>query len=139
MYTGNGIVKAMSGPCSRQTNMNGWPVCCPSPSSDVTEKEREHRVVVEAWDWDRYTANDFIGGFSVGVREIIESGEILKRWYKLLDEKSTRARYEVIVAQEEAQKVCWEKSVYMCSPHSCRLHFRLAGLLMESLNLSHRL
>ncbi len=93
----------MRKPCS--TDVESVHVC--GPSSDVTEKEREHRVVVEAWDWDRYTANDFIGGFSVSVREIIESGELDSRWYKLLDEKSTRVRYQKIVANEEAQEVCY--------------------------------
>ncbi len=61
--------------------------------------------MVEAWDWDKFTANDFIGGFSITVREIIERGEIEKHWYKLLDEKSTRLRYEKIVVGEEAQQV----------------------------------
>ncbi len=68
------------------------------PSSEVTGKEREHRVVMEAWNWARYTANNFIGGFSVSVREIIESEELDSRWYKLLDKKSTQVRYQKVVA-----------------------------------------
>lgn len=62
---------------------------------------------MEVWDWDRLTSNDYIGGFSLPVSEIIlaTQEEPLQAWYKLLDEKQTYLRYERILEDDEAQKV----------------------------------
>lgn len=79
------------------------------PHSDVTQQEQQHKVVIETWDWDRVTANDFVGGFSIPVGEILDAGKggnWMEHWYKLLDEKRTREHYERVIADEEAQLVC---------------------------------
>lgn len=79
------------------------PVC-----SDVTKDEQDHRVLVEVWDWDRYTANDFVGGFSVRVGELLEQTKDktrMEHWYKLLDQKRSAEHFERIIADEDAQKV----------------------------------
>ena len=76
--------------------------------SDVTDEMADSRVLLEVWDWDRYTANDFIGGFSIRVGEIVQSCqevESLESWYKLLDEKQMKTKFERILADEDAQKV----------------------------------
>lgn len=60
------------------------------------------------WDWDRYTANDLIGGFSIPVPEIVEwskDGQIMKNWYRLLDGKDLKQKYEQIIEDAEAEKV----------------------------------
>lgn len=80
--------------------------CC--TFSDVTDEMADSRVLLEVWDWDRYTANDFIGGFSIRVGEIVQSCqevESLESWYKLLDEKQMKTKFERILADEDAQKV----------------------------------
>lgn len=80
--------------------------CC--TFSDVTDEMANSRVLLEVWDWDRYTANDFIGGFSMRVGEIVKSCqevESFESWYKLLDEKQMKTKFERILADEDAQKV----------------------------------
>ena len=98
------------------------------PSSDVTQQESDTRVVVEAWDWDRYTANDFIGGFSISVGEILQTTERKEHWYKLLDEKQTKERYERVLEDAEVQQVQGTLGYKACSirgmcvrPGSCRI------------------
>ena len=53
------------------------------------------------------TANDFIGGFSLGVKEIMEMSkeEPATKWYKLLDEKRAKEHNEAILADDEVKKV----------------------------------
>ena len=62
---------------------------------------------MEVWDWDRLTANDFIGGLSMRVGEILDftKEKPFSSWYKLLDEKRTKAGNERILADDEAVKV----------------------------------
>ena len=64
-------------------------------------------MVVEVWDWDRITRNDFIGGFSMTIRDVLESTKEgrMESWYKLLDEKRFKEAFERIIADEEAFKV----------------------------------
>ena len=63
---------------------------------------------MEVWDWDRYTANDLIGGFSIPVPEIVEwstDGNTVRNWYRLLDVKSLKQKYEHVIDDIEAEKV----------------------------------
>ena len=66
------------------------------------------RLVVEVWDWDRYTANDLVGGFSIPVPEIVEwstGGSTVTNWYRLLDAKNLKQKYEHVIEDSEAEKV----------------------------------
>ena len=79
----------------------------PPPCSDVTDAELDHRIILEVWDWDRLTANDFVGGLSMRVGEILDATKEkpYTSWYKLLDEKRTKESNERILADDEAIKV----------------------------------
>lgn len=79
----------------------------PLSRSDVTDAELDHRIILEVWDWDRLTANDFIGGLSMRVGEILDltKEKPFSSWYKLLDEKRTKGGNERILADDEAVKV----------------------------------
>ncbi|CAI8052920.1 Protein kinase C alpha type [Geodia barretti] len=69
------------------------------------------RLVVEVWDWDRYTANDLVGGFSIPVPEIVEwstGGSTVTNWYRLLDAKNLKQKYEHVIEDSEAEKLIEE-------------------------------
>ena len=50
----------------------------------VKENRRLHLTV---WDWDRLTANDFMGGMSLTLEQIMSGSVQTSGWFKLLDEQ----------------------------------------------------
>ena len=88
--------------------------------SNVTESEQQHRIIIEVWDWDRLTANDFIGGMSMNVGELLKFSKEapFSSWFKLLDEKLSKHTSErIIVDDTEAEKVreavMWDSCMYI--------------------------